>query len=78
VRIFFLTESGLVSHTSLMNVTIDTERRVSVNDNVDLLIRKVSITEAGDSPKTIEAVELREWLKNAEVEGHGDSRLPIS
>lgn len=54
-----------------MNVTHGKGRKIQVNDNVNLIVREVSITEAGPSPKTIEAVELREYLKNAEVEGHG-------
>lgn len=51
-----------------MNVETGKSRKVQINDNVDLLVRKVTIT---DGDKVIEAVELREYLRNAEVEGHG-------
>ncbi len=42
---------------------------VSVNSNLDLLVRRVEITD--ESENTVEALEIREWIKNAEVEGHG-------
>lgn len=54
-----------------MDITHGKSRKIPVNDNVDLLVRRVSITEVGPSPRTIEAIELREYLRNAEVEGHG-------
>jgi hypothetical protein len=51
-----------------MRVENGKARKITVNGNVDLLVREVRIIEG---ERTIEAVELREFLKNAEVEGHG-------
>lgn len=57
---------------------------VTVNQNVSLVVRHVVITDGeGDNETVVRAVELREFLKNAEVSGHGifvpeDAVLPLA
>lgn len=53
-----------------MTVTYGDPRKIPINDNVDLLVRSVSITE-NENSEPVEAIEFREHLKNADVEGHG-------